>query len=293
MQIVKTPESARAAARALPRPLGFVPTMGALHAGHFFLFSRALRENASLAVSLFVNPLQFGPNEDFARYPRSFESDAAECASIGVDLLYAPPVEAMYPAGFSTTVDPGPVGAPYEGAARLGHFAGVATVVAKLLASVEPTRLYLGQKDAQQIAVLRRMIRDLDIPTEVVVCDTMREGDGLALSSRNAYLNAEERQAAPTLYLALEEVANGFARGRSTEPALASGRGLLQAPLQWEYLAVVDPATFEVRRTWEHAALVVGAVRARSTRLIDNYAVKLADGTDSLVTRPLETVRIV
>ena len=172
MQVVRTPGSARAIARTLARPVGFVPTMGALHAGHLALVDRARRENAAVVASIFVNPLQFGPHDDYSRYPRDFPRDAALLEERGVDLLYAPSVDRMYGPDFATTIDVGPVAAPFEGAARPGHFLGVATVVAKLLHAVEPTTLYLGQKDVQQTAVLRRMIEDLDLPVAPVVCRT-------------------------------------------------------------------------------------------------------------------------
>ena len=287
MKVLKTPGSARSAARALPRPLGLVPTMGALHAGHRSLLERARRENASVAASLFVNPLQFGPGEDFERYPRSFESDVAQFEATGVDLLYAPSVDEMYPPNFSTSIDVGALAKAFEGAARRGHFAGVATVVAKLLAAIEPTRVYLGQKDVQQTVVVRRMIGDLDIPVEVVVCATVREPDGLALSSRNAYLSAAQRAAAPSFHRALESVAAAFERDGDAERAIAAARELLKSPLVWEYLAIVDPATFEPRKDVRRPALVVGAVRAGATRLIDNVVIARPDGGDPILTPPL------
>jgi len=275
MRIERTPESARTAARDLGRPLGFVPTMGALHAGHRSLLARARHENAGLAASLFVNPRQFGPGEDFARYPRSFDDDAAQFEAAGVDVLYAPAAPEMYPATFSTSVDVGALGTAFEGDVRPGHFAGVATVVAKLLVTIEPTRLYLGQKDVQQTVVLRRMVRDLDLPVEVVVCPTVREPDGLALSSRNAYLDAAQRAAAPSFYRALEAIAGAFKHDGDRDGALAAGRPLLAPPLVWEYLAVVDPQTFEANPPSNGPALVLGAVRAGRTRLIDNVAVNV------------------
>ncbi len=197
MHVVRTPGSARAIARTLARPVGFVPTMGAIHAGHLALVERARRENASVAASVFVNPLQFGPGEDFERYPRALERDASLFERAGVDVLYVPTAARMYGPAFSTAVDVGALATTFEGAARPGHFVGVATVVLKLLNALEPTVLYLGQKDAQQVAVLRRMIDDLDLATSVVVSPTVREPDGLALSSRNAYLTPVERAAAP------------------------------------------------------------------------------------------------
>lgn len=287
MHIVRTPGSARAIARTLPRPVGFVPTMGALHLGHLSLVDRARDENAVVAASIFVNPLQFGPSEDYERYPRSFERDAAMLEAHGVELLYAPTADRMYAAGFATRVEVGPVGARLEGAARAGHFAGVATVVMKLLHAIEPTSIYLGQKDAQQVAVLRRMTADLDVATGVVVCPTAREPDGLARSSRNAYLSPAERAAAPSIYRAVVTVARAVAAGVvEPEAALAAGRGLLEAPLSWEYLVVVDAQTFEPLERLRRPCLVVAVARAGAVRLLDNVSVVAADGADPIVTPP-------
>jgi pantoate--beta-alanine ligase len=274
MHVVEKPADARTAARRLPQPLGLVPTMGALHAGHLSLVQRALRENAGVAASIFVNPLQFGRGEDFARYPRDFEADAAALRACGVDLLYAPSAELMYPPGFVTAIDPGPVARGYEGSSRPGHFTGVATVVTKLLSVLEPARLYLGQKDAQQVAVLQTVVRDLDLAVEIVVVPTLRDEDGLALSSRNVYLSAAERAAAPSLHRALAAVASAIAAGESdVAHAVAGAATFIQAPLHLEYLAVVDPLTFAPLERATPGALVIGAARAGSTRLIDNEAV--------------------
>ena len=285
MQTVVTPGSARAIARTLPRPLGFVPTMGALHAGHLALVERAKLENASVVVSLFVNPLQFGPGEDFERYPREFENDRKLLEERGVELLYAPKPERMYPAGFASSIDVGPLGAQLEGARRPGHFAGVATVVAKLLHALEPTSLYLGQKDVQQTAVIRAMLRDLDMATNPIVAPTVREADGLALSSRNVFLSETARAAAPSFFRALRAVESAI-EGGELDPAaaLASGRALLEAPLTWDYLEVVDPATFVPLARIVRPALVVGAVFAGTTRLIDNLPLAGADGVDPVLT---------
>ena len=285
MQIVRTPGSARAIARTLARPVGFVPTMGALHEGHLTLVDRAKRENASVVASIFVNPLQFGPNEDFERYPRAFERDASLLAALGVDLLYAPSVERMYPPGFATRIAVGPAAADFEGASRAGHFDGVATVVAKLLHAIEPTSLYLGQKDVQQTAVLRAMARDLDFATNVVVAPTVREPDGLALSSRNVYLADEERRAAPSLQRALQAVAASVAQGETDAArARAAGVALLEAPLVWEYLAIVDPQTFVAQDPIARPALAIGVARAGTTRLLDNVPVAADDGRDPVLT---------
>jgi pantoate--beta-alanine ligase len=230
--------------------VGLVPTMGALHDGHVALLRAARSACDRVVMSIFVNPLQFGPDEDFARYPRDEDRDRDIALREGVDEVLAPSVAAMYPPGFETTIDAGDVARRFEGAARPGHFAGVATVVVKLLQRARPDRLYMGQKDAQQVAVVRRVVRDLDLPVELVTVPTVREPDGLALSSRNAYLSAEERRRAPSLHRAL----------------VARDPGLVEGEL--EYLAVVDPDSF-VPVEPRPGALVVGAARFGSTRLID------------------------
>lgn len=285
MQIVRTPGSARAIARTLARPVGLVPTMGALHEGHVSLVARARRENKSVVASLFVNPLQFGPHEDFERYPRSLEADIARLEASGVDLLYAPSIERMYPPGFAARVSVGSLAERFEGAARPGHFDGVATVVSKLLHAIEPTSLYVGQKDVQQAAVLRALVRDLDFAAHVVVAPTLREPDGLALSSRNVYLDSAERRAAPSMYRALEAVAAAMTEGE-TDPvrALAKGEALLLPPLRWEYLAIVDPQTFTPQDALVRPALVIGVTSARTTRLLDNVPVAGQDGIDPVLT---------
>jgi len=284
MHVVKTPGSARAIARTLARPVGFVPTMGALHAGHRSLLERAALENAGVVASLFVNPLQFGPLEDFERYPRAFEDDLAQFEAAGVALLYAPPVERMYPGGFVTSVDVGELGRVFEGAQRPGHFNGVATVVVKLLHAIEPTSLYLGQKDAQQCAVLRTVVRDLDLSTHVVIAPTIREADGLALSSRNAYLSPAERAAAPSLSRALETVVRALEDGLAPGEAKARGAQTLEEPLVWEYLEIVEPDTFALLDSNVRPALVIGVARAGATRLLDNLTLSTADGRDPLLT---------
>ena len=285
MQIVRTPGSARAVSRTLLRPVGFVPTMGALHDGHLALVARARRENASVVASIFVNPLQFGPNEDFEKYPRAFERDAALLEEHGVDLLYAPTVERMYPPTFAAAISVGPLAHSFEGARRPGHFAGVATVVSKLLHAIEPTSLYLGQKDIQQAAVLRAMVRDLDMATNVVVAPTVREADGLARSSRNVYLDAQQRAAAPSLYRALAFIGKELSSGAcDARCILATGAALLEAPLSWDYLAIVDPATFAPRDPASLPAIVLGVAQAGATRLLDNVPVAGPNGVLPLVT---------
>jgi pantoate--beta-alanine ligase len=292
VQIVRTPGSARAIARTLHRPVGLVPTMGALHAGHVSLVERARSENASVVASIFVNPLQFGPNEDFDKYPRAFERDVEMLADAGVDLLYAPAVERMYRPDFATSIDVGPVASAFEGARRPGHFAGVATVVAKLLHAIEPTSLYLGQKDVQQTAVLRAMLRDLDMPTNVVVAPTLRERDGLALSSRNVYLDIVQRAAAPSLYRALSTVSRAIERGETDAARiLAAGRALLAPPLVWDYLAIVDPLTFEELEPVRRPAVAIGVARAGSVRLLDNVTIAAVGGVDPILTPPHELPR--
>ena len=293
MHVVRTPSSARAIARTLQRPVGFVPTMGALHAGHLALVERAKRENATVAASIFVNPMQFGPGEDYERYPRAFDHDAEMLEARGIDILYSPGAERMYGDGFATRIAVGQPAALFEGAARPGHFDGVATVVAKLLHAIEPTTMYLGQKDAQQIAVLRRMIADLDIPVDVVVCPTVREPDGLALSSRNAYLSPVLRAAAPSLHRALVATSVALSTTDSVEEALADGRAVLEAPLMWEYLSFVDATTFAPLDRTSGPGVIVAAVRAGGTRLIDNLTVAGPDGIDPLLTpeRRQRTVR--
>jgi pantoate--beta-alanine ligase len=274
VQIVRTPSDARAVARALPRPLGFIPTMGALHRGHIALIERARAENISVVASIFVNPLQFAPGEDYERYPRAFEDDARMLEAAGVAVLYAPAVEDMYPAGFRTRIDAGEIGGLFEGAARPGHFSGVATVVTKLLHAVEPTTLYVGQKDAQQAVVLKVLARDLDLPVGVTVCETVRESDGLALSSRNAYLDEPQRRAAPSLYRALLAGKKAIESGQ-TDPASvrAVAGSCIERPLELEYLDVVDPLTFAAQASVARPALIIAVARAGRTRLLDNVSI--------------------
>jgi pantoate--beta-alanine ligase len=285
MQIVRTPGSARAIARTLPRPVGLVPTMGALHAGHLALVRRARSENASVVASIFVNPLQFGPSEDFDRYPRAFEADAEKLEAAGVDLLYAPEASRMYPPGFATTISVSDVSRVFEGARRPGHFDGVATVVAKLFHAIEPTSAYFGQKDVQQTAVIRTFVRDLDFATNIVVAPTVREDDGLALSSRNVYLTPVQRAAAPSLYRAIRAVVDAVAAGeRDPARACALGASLVEAPLVLEYLAIVDPQTFAPLTKAEGPAVVVAVAAAGATRLLDNASIPGPGGVDPVVT---------
>ena len=244
--------------------------MGALHEGHLALVRRARADSVAVGASVFLNPLQFGPEEDLARYPRDLEGDQAKLAQAGVDVLFTPSPLAMYPPGFATSVDAGAVGQLYEGAIRPTHFRGVATVVCILLNIVRPDVFYLGQKDAQQTAVLRRMVADLEIPVRVEIVPTEREADGLAMSSRNAYLSPAEREAAPSLHHALQAVRLAMASGRSKGDAIAAGRTRLHPLAQLDYLDVVDANTFTPIETLSPPAFVIGAARFGSTRLLDN-----------------------
>lgn len=264
----------RAALQKLARPIGFVPTMGALHAGHLRLMQTALQECAACVASLFVNPLQFGPNEDFARYPREFERDREKFEEAGVDLLFAPQPHAMYPEGFSTSVSVGAIGESYEGAIRPGHFDGVTTVVTKLLNIVRPHVLYLGQKDAQQAVILSKLLHDLDFPIEVRMVETVRESDGLALSSRNAYLSASERAAAPTLHKALRTMVEALRNNATADEAREQGAAHLDPSAQLEYLDLVDARTFQPLATLRAPAFAIGAAKFGRTRLIDNLWIR-------------------
>jgi len=272
MEVVETIPAMRAARAAFPT-IGLVPTMGFLHAGHLSLVARAKAECGACAVTIFVNPTQFAPSEDFGRYPRDLPRDLALLEAAGADIVFTPPPSEMYPPGFATSIDVGPVAHPLEGASRPGHFSGVATVVAKLFNIAQPTRAYFGQKDAQQAAVIRRLARDLDFPLEVVIAPTVREADGLAMSSRNSYLSPEERASAVVLHRALTEAATRYAAGeRDAEAIRAAMRAVLaaEAKAQVEYVSVADLETLEDLQRIEAGALVSLAVRLGRTRLIDN-----------------------
>jgi pantoate--beta-alanine ligase len=270
MQTATTVAQARALFEVLPRPLGFVPTMGALHDGHLQLVRAARAACAAVGASIFVNPLQFAPTEDLARYPRDLEGDRRKLAASGVDVLLTPSIEAIYPPGFTTYVDVGALGTTYEGAIRPEHFRGVTTVVAKLLHIVQPDTLYLGQKDAQQTAVLRKMVRDLEWPVRVEIVPTVREPDGLAMSSRNAYLDAAQREQAPTLQRALLAMRSALARGETKARAIEAARAELSALAAPDYFDLVDADTFEPLESLRPPAFIVGAARFGSTRLLDN-----------------------
>lgn len=263
--------------------VGFVPTMGYLHAGHLSLVERARQEHASVIVSIFVNPAQFGPQEDLARYPRDLPHDLALLERAGVDVVFAPAAHDIYPAGFGTYVEPtGAVAERLEAATRPGHFRGVCTVVLKLFNLVRPAAAYFGQKDAQQVAVLRRMVADLNLPLTLAVRPTLREPDGLAMSSRNAYLGPEDRAAATALYRALQAGCAAFeARPteRPTDVVRAMRETLAAEPrVERDYVDVCDPATFEPLEVWRAPALLALAARVGPTRLIDNCLLR-ADGT--------------
>jgi pantoate--beta-alanine ligase len=275
--VIDTPSALLAAARRWRgdgKSIGLVPTMGALHAGHMRLVDIARQENEAVVVSVFVNPIQFGPNEDLARYPRDWDRDLEMLDGAEVDVIYRPSVEEMYPPGSSTRVHVDGVAEPLEGAARPGHFEGVATVVTKLFAAVEPDRAYFGQKDAQQVAVVKRLTGDLDLGVEIRVVSTVREPDGLALSSRNVYLKPEERTAALALSSALREAAAAYAAGERDPDRLREllHAGLGAEPLvQLDYAEVVDPETFGPATFQKPGTLAVIAARVGKTRLIDNH----------------------
>lgn len=276
MRLVTRMGELHAARASLPRPLGFVPTMGALHAGHSALIVRARAECEAVAVSVFVNPLQFGPNEDFQSYPRSMDDDCELLESLDVALLFAPSVAEMYPQKLDVFVEPTMLARYLEGERRPGHFRGVATVVLKLLNLIAPQRAYFGEKDAQQLAVLRRMVDDLAVPVEVVACETVREPDGLALSSRNVYLSAAERRAAPNLHRALEKIREMLEAGEGDVSAVLESARATLAPLREDYLAVVEADEFRPLASVAPAAtlVAVGAAFTGKTRLIDNVRVQ-------------------
>jgi pantoate--beta-alanine ligase len=277
-------------ARLEGRTVGFVPTMGFLHEGHVSLIRRAREECGFLTMSTFVNPLQFGPSEDLAAYPRDLQGDLTLAGEEGVDVFFNPETEEMYPGGRpEVTVDPGPMGDRLEGASRPGHFRGVCTVVAKLFGLVGTCRAYFGEKDAQQLAVIRRMVVDLDMPVEVVACPTVREPDGLALSSRNIYLSPEEREAARCLYEALARAA-WLVEGGERDPivlraemAKRIGAELLAS---LDYVAVVDEATFEEIGRLEDPARALVAARVGKARLIDNVRLDPSSRNASLSSSP-------
>lgn len=295
MKIIRTARAMQRIAarlRAEGKTIGLVPTMGALHAGHRSLIRAARRRTDAVIVSLFVNPLQFGPTEDFRRYPRAFAADARLCRAEGAGWLFAPSATEVYPAGFETSVAVERLSRLFCGKARLGHFRGVTTVVMKLLCLIQPGYAFFGRKDYQQFVIVTRMIRDLGLPVTIVVCPTVREPDGLACSSRNRYLNAAERRAAPALYAALQDGARLIRVGEvRAQRIIAAMRRHLSAAdrrvrpvaghsdirpvaghsdIRVDYLAVVEPGTLEAVRQVTGPVVLLGAVWAGTTRLIDN-----------------------
>ncbi len=273
MMIVSTLEELRSARAILDEPVGLVPTMGFLHEGHLSLVRQAARECVSVVVSIFVNPTQFGPSEDLSAYPRDMERDLRLLEPLGVNLVWTPSPEIMYPDGYQTWVEVEALTGFLEGAQRPGHFRGVTTIVTKLFTGVQPARAYFGQKDAQQAAVIRQMTRDLNFPVEVVICPIVREPDGLAMSSRNTYLNPEQRQAATVLYRALNAAKDAYDLGeRDAEKLRAIMRETIAAePLaQMQYVSCADYDTLQELETISSKALLSMAVFVGKTRLIDN-----------------------
>jgi pantoate--beta-alanine ligase len=277
MKIVKTIADFKKLRPKLAGPVGFVPTMGYLHEGHLELVRRARAENPSVAVSIFVNPTQFGPKEDFKQYPRDPERDLALLEKEGTDVVFMPTAEEMYPPNFNSWVEVGKITEKLEGAARPGHFRGVATVVAKLFSIVRPDKAYFGQKDAQQLLVIKKMATDLNMGVEVIAVPTVREPDGLAMSSRNSYLNAEERKQAVVLYQSLKLAQKLYADGERDAKAIREQMTALigQQPLaNIEYISIADAETLDELDKLKPSALVSMAVRFGKTRLIDNVLVE-------------------
>lgn len=268
-----------AEARRAGQRIGFVPTMGYLHEGHLMLMRQARQECGFVLVSIFVNPTQFGPNEDFARYPRDLERDLSLCGSVPVDLVFAPSVEEIYPQPYLTRVSVSLLTTTLCGASRPGHFEGVATVVSKLLNIAQPDTAYFGQKDAQQVAVIRQMVTDLNLPVKISAVPTVREPDGLAMSSRNVYLTPEQRQAALVLSRSLHMAGGRVARGDRDLPAIrqAMQEMIRSEPLaELDYAEIVDPRTLQPLQTLPQGgqALAAVAVRFGRTRLIDNMTLQ-------------------
>ena len=274
MEVVQSSQQLASLCRRAPRELGLVPTMGALHDGHLALVRQARRENATLAVSIFVNPSQFGPQEDLSQYPRDLDRDLDLLRSEGADLVFTPDAVEMYPPGFDTWVDPGQLANRLEGASRPGHFRGVATIVTKLFNLFSPDRAYFGQKDGQQLAVIRRLVRDLGMGLEIVAVPTVREADGLAMSSRNLYLTPEQRHAAPVIYRALASAERLWQQGVTDAQRLRQEtRRVMQEEALVEridYVSVADADSLEELEVVEGRAMVAVAVQLGKPRLIDN-----------------------
>lgn len=279
MKIIRTPEAMAAWSETLRREgvtIGFVPTMGALHEGHRSLIRAGRLRSDALVVSVFVNPTQFGPGEDFARYPRIPGRDRALCREEGVDVCFEPTVEVMYPKGYQTVVTVSEIARRWEGERRPHHFQGVATVVTKLFSIVQPHRAWLGQKDYQQVLLVRQLVRDLNLRVKITIGPTVREPDGLAMSSRNIYLSEEERTIAPLLYRSLKAGSEAIRKGvvEATVVQSVMAAVMKQEPrFTIEYLAVCDPLTLEPLDRVTSKAVLLGAVRLGSVRLIDNLIV--------------------
>jgi len=277
MKVVETIANLKSLRLKLPEPVGFVPTMGYLHKGHLALVKRAKAEDSSVVVSIFVNPTQFGPHEDFDKYPRNPQRDLALLEKEGVDLVFMPSVAEMYPPEFSSWVDVGKIAERLEGASRPGHFRGVTTVVAKLFNLVQPDKAYFGQKDAQQLAVIKKMVADLNMNLEVVIVPTVREADGLAMSSRNTYLNPKERKAATVLYQALGLAQKLWSQGEKDAQTIRQRMTALiqKQPLAHiDYISIADAETLDELDAVRPPALVSLAVKIGKTRLIDNVVVE-------------------
>jgi pantoate--beta-alanine ligase len=276
MKVIENIAEMRQARRELDNPLGFVPTMGFLHEGHLSLVKRAREENESVAVSIFVNPTQFGPREDFKSYPRDTRRDLNMLQPYA-DIVFIPPAEEMYPPGFSSWVDIEDITDVLEGAKRPGHFRGVATVCTKLFNIVQPERAYFAQKDAQQLLVIKKMVKELDTPLEIVTCPTVREPDGLAMSSRNTYLNTDQREAATVLYRALELAQQLYGNGERDANTIRRRMTEMieREPLAViDYISVADTETLKELDNIEGKALVSMAVKFGTTRLIDNVVLE-------------------
>ena len=277
MKVVTSIQELRKERLRLPEPVGLVPTMGFLHEGHLSLVRQARQHCASVVVSIFVNPTQFGPNEDLAQYPRDLEHDKALLAREDVHVVWTPLPEHMYPPGFQTWVTAGEITKTLEGVVRPGHFQGVTTVVAKIFNAVQPDRAYFGQKDAQQVTVIRRMTLDLNFPIEIIVCPTVREVDGLAMSSRNSYLHSDERKAATALYRSLSAAKEAFKDGERDASKLRKIMEdiLASEPLaRPQYVSCANPLTLQELDEVDDQALFSMAVYVGKTRLIDNFLVQ-------------------
>ena len=278
MRVITTNNEMSQACRESVKPVGLVPTMGALHAGHLSLVDQARADNLTVAVSIFVNPTQFGDQKDLEKYPRDMEGDLEMLRRHGVDLVYAPTIDEVYPEGFNTWVDVGPLADKLEGLHRPGHFRGVATVVSKLFNVMRPDRVYFGQKDGQQVVVIQKLAMDLDMGVEVVVMPTIRESDGLAMSSRNVQLSPNQRLFASVIHRALRQMYLLWSGGeRNGDVLRESARNILQAELavdEIDYVSVASMVTLDEQTTIEGRAMVSAAIRMGSVRLIDNIVLE-------------------